>query len=123
MKKRTKFIWMLMLMISLSSGSCPAAEDPEVAYVEEITYNDDGTELVERYKVGDKPQKIEVPPKPRQRDLNSIEKQEIDRLEAAFAHGEISETEYNQRKRDIYRSTFVDGDAPSDGLLNYSGTF
>lgn len=51
------------------------------------------------------------------RDLNASENQEISRLEDGFANNEVSESEYNQRKRDIRRST-VPEKRRKDDLLN-----
>lgn len=50
-----------------------------------------------------------LPDKPRQRKLNSVESQELARLENDFAHGKIHETEYYLKKRELYAATFVDG--------------
>ncbi len=111
-------------LVSALIFAAPASADPEVAYVEEITVDENGNEVIERYHPADKPVRVAPPVyEPRQRGLNDLEKQEIARLEEDFAHGQISESEYYQRKRDIYRATFIDGDAPDDGMLNFSGTF
>src|SRR5689334_9688188 len=115
---------LLILAVTMcAAASLASAADREVAYVEEITYEPDGTEHIERYKPQDQPVTVPVQQQPVQRGLNDIEKQEIARLEMDFAQGRITETEYNQRKRDIYRSTFVNGAPEDDGALNYSGTF
>lgn len=136
--RRSVLIAATVLSALAAAVSARAAEEQKVAYVEEIVVDADGTRHVQRYKPNERPVKIQgpvrdiqapqevegVPPPPRQRDLNAIEKQEIVRLENDFAHGKITESEYNQRKRDIYRSTFMGGPSEdSDGLLNYNQTF
>jgi len=113
--------WFIILFLLTAVPSVAAAS--EVAYIEEITYDDWGNEVVQRYRPTQKPITVSPPSEPRQRDLTDIEKQELYQLEQDFAHGGISESEYNQRKRDLYRSTFVDGYTENDGMFNYSGRF
>ena len=110
----------LLILASINSQTKAYASN-EVAYIEEITILPDGTQHIQKYKPGQKPMPIrfDVPPetqKPRQRELNRIEKEELYRLEAEFAQGRITQTEYNIRKRELYRRTFVDG-GPSDADL------
>lgn len=118
-------IRMLAALAAAVFCSVPAAaEDRGVAYVEEITYGPDGAEHVERYRPNERPVQVPAPaPQPRQRELNDAEKQELAQLESDFAHGDITESEYNSRKMSLYRGTFVGGYNEDDGLLNYSGQF
>lgn len=109
------------------SGASANQEDARVAYIEEIEILPDGSQRVWRYKPGEKPVPMTIPApaaaKPRQRELTAIEKLELDQLERDFAHGKISESEYYQRKREIYRSTFINGPPPDDGLFNQATPF
>ncbi|MFT5208220.1 MAG: hypothetical protein ACI9CF_001989 [Candidatus Omnitrophota bacterium] len=96
-----------------------AAENREVAYIEEVIFSPDGSQETYRYKPGERPSSImaeksqriagPLPDKPRQRKLNSVESQELAQLEIDFAHGKIAETEYYLKKRELYAATFVDG--------------
>ncbi len=114
-------------MAALAAGApaaLRAADDPKVALVEEIEILPDGTQRVTRHRPDEPPVYVDGPKAaPRQRGLNTVEKMEIDQLEADFAHGKISESEYYSRKRAILRATYVDGNAPDDGLLNQSTQF
>lgn len=127
MNRKKFLVASVLFAMAFGVGAAPALaeEDPRVAYVEEETYEPDGTRRVERYRAGQEPVAVEGPAvrQPRQRGLNTVERDELMRLEEAFAHGKISESEYNQRKRSIWRSTFVDGAPEDDGLFNQSFSF
>jgi hypothetical protein len=128
MRKYSSFFLVLALWLQcLSLNGVAGASDDGVAVVEEITLYPDGSQQVERYKPGQKPAPYVIqgpaqPVAPKRRGINRIEKEELNRLEMAFNFGEISETEYNQRKRQIYRNTFI-GDPPDDGLFTQHGSF
>ena len=123
---RMKPTTMAVLFLLLSGLSASAEPERQVAYIEETTVEPDGTTHTQRYKPGEAPLTVEGPQAgaraPRQRGLNTVEKLELDQLEADFAHGKISESEYNQKKRALYRATFVDG-VPDDGIFNQSTQF
>ncbi len=101
------------------STPAQAEEKRQVAYIEEVIFSPDGSQETYRYKPGERPSSImrdesqhiagPLPDKPRQRKLNSIETQELARLENDFAQGKIPETEYFLKKRELYAATFVDG--------------
>lgn len=114
----------VMLAPFFAPAAVYSAEESKVAMVEEIEFLPDGSQRVVRYRPGEPPVFIDGPAAaPRQRGLNSVEKMELDQLEADFAHGKISESEYYSRKRAILRATYMDGSAPDDGLFNQSTSF
>ena len=123
-----RYFFVALLVLSGVFGRTVGADDESrVAYIEEVEVFPDGTQRVYRYKPGQRPVPVTIPgptqTEPRQRGLTSIEKLELDRLERDFAHGKITESEYYQRRRDIYLSTFVDGTPDEGGLLNQRRSF
>jgi hypothetical protein len=113
-------------LLLFSAAGLAAEEDPRVAYIEEIEVMPDGSQRAFRYEPGQRPvpQTIPAPAQPvRRRELNSVEKQELDQLERDFAHGKISESEYVQRKRALLRGTYMGGALEDDGLFTQSHSF
>jgi hypothetical protein len=116
----------LLLNLSVTGTTQADAAEEDVAWVEEISVMPDGTHQVLRYRPGERPQqqRIAAPPaEPRRRDLNTVEKETLYQLEEDFAHGRITESEYNLRKRGLYRSTFMSGSPDGDSPLYQSGSF
>lgn len=68
-------------------------------------------------------QAVEAPPQgPRQRELNTQEKQKLDELEMDLATGKITPEEYDMRKYEIMRSTFLEDD-PNAPIVSQRWTF